>query len=166
MKIIRLLLILVGAGFLAWLTYNHFFPNEEKRIRKMLTNLASAASIPEKKNPLGAFSAISKVQDCFETNVEIKVESRFEGFKGNISGREELMEFVKLAWARYSNVKVEFLDITVTIDPSNDSATAMLTTKVTKTGERDFLFQEFEVKLLKHEGDWRIAQMTPMKVLH
>lgn len=166
MKIIRFILILVGAGFLAWLAYNHFFPNEEKRIRKMFDNLAAAASIPDKKTPLKAFSAISKVQDCFETNVEIKIESQFEGFKGSISGREELMELVKLAWARRNNIKVEFLDITVTVDPSGDSATAMLTAKVTQVGERDFLFQEFEVKLLKHEGDWRIVQITSMKVLH
>jgi hypothetical protein len=42
----------------------------------------------------------------------------------------------------------------------------MLTAKVVKPGERDFLFQEFRVQLKKKDNDWRVLRMEPVKVLH
>jgi hypothetical protein len=76
------------------------------------------------------------------------------------------MQGVQAAWGRYNNVKVEIFDVTVTLGSAEDTATAMLTAKVTHAGDKDFFFQQFRTQLKKKDGNWRIARMDPVKVFH
>jgi hypothetical protein len=165
-KILRLLIFILILGGAFWLGYTHFFPNDEKRILKMFDRLAQSASIPEKKSAVSTIMSLDQVQSCFEPDVEIRVESPIESLSTGISGRDELMQGIQAAWARYNSIKVEILDVTVTVDPSKETATSMLTAKVSRPGEKEFFFQEFRAKLKKKDGNWRIARMEPVKVFH
>jgi hypothetical protein len=50
----RVVAALLAAGLL-WLAYNHFFPNDEKLIRRTLARLATTASVPANPGSSGRF---------------------------------------------------------------------------------------------------------------
>ena len=53
------------------------------------------------------------------------------------------MDAAKAAWANGLSLKLEFLDIDVKLDPTRERATAELTARATRPGDRDFFVQEF-----------------------
>jgi hypothetical protein len=159
----RILGLALVCGLLL-LAYWHYFPNEEKRVRKTLARVAESASIPAQPTPAGAIIALSRLQDCFSRDVQVEVEIPIEG-RRTFTDREDLMQAAKAAWGTVKNVQIEFLDVNVTLDDTKENATAELTARVTHPGERDFFVQEFRLRLKKQDGDWRITRAESVKVL-
>ena len=70
---------------------------------------------------------------------------------------------------RTAAFKLSFQDITAVLDPSGTTATVHLTAEVVRrsitTGESSLDAHEFSLALRKVDGEWRIAQVTAVKVL-
>jgi hypothetical protein len=162
-KLRSLLVFLVIGGFLL-LVYNRMFPNNEKQIRKMLTGLATAASIPAKPGPVAALMALDRIQSSFTPGVKVSIESQ-GGYQHTFSDRSELMEVVKGAWANFRSIDVQFFDVNLVVGPSKETASAHLTLKVTQTGQRDFFFQELKMEFQKIENNWRISKVATVESL-
>lgn len=146
------------------MAYNHFFPNNEKQIRKMLDEMATAACIPAKPSPVGLVMAIDKIQSSFSPNIQVNIE--VAGVRRyTFSDREELMQIVKAAWANLREVNVQFLDVVIDLDASEEGAVANLTLKVTPAGQSDFFFQELKMTLAKIESNWRVTRVDSVQVL-
>ena len=82
-----------------------------------------------------------------------------------LRGREEVVQAAMLAMQRLAGLKLEFVDINVTLDAGGETAEASLTGKATIEGESDYQVQEFNFKLKKIEGIWLVYQVETVKTL-
>lgn len=159
----RILGFAIAALLLVWL-YSHFFPNEDKRVRRVLDGVAQSASIPAKVSPVTLGFNLDRLQGYLSRDVLVTVDVPIEG-RHTFSGREELMEAMKAAWGTVRGVKVEFLDTNITFDESRQNATAELTAQVTQAGQKEFWVQELKFQLAKLEDQWRITRIETVRAL-
>jgi hypothetical protein len=157
------LLLLAAAGCLL-LLYRHFFPNEEKRIRRMLGELAEVTSIPNRPTPTGNLAAVNRLRDFLATEVEVDVEVPGE-HRHSFVGRQEIVQAALAARANLQGLKVELFDVTVTLDPGRETATVNLTVRVTQGSDRDFLVEELKLRLKQEDRQWRLTKAETVRTL-
>ena len=158
------LVLVILAGWLGYLGYQKLFPNEEKRLRLLLADLAEAASFSGSEKPLTRLSNAANVANFFSANAEINVQVPGEG-SGSIKGRDEILRLAGVYRSTLNAVHVEFFDINVALDAEQQSAAAELTAKVTQSGQQDFGVQELKILLKKIDGDWRITHVDTVRTL-
>jgi hypothetical protein len=161
-RAVRLVLLglLIAAG--VWL-YTVFFPAPEKVIRKQLTRVARLASITPDQSLLSRGASIQELANCFDSQVEITLNSR--SGPEQITGRDGIIETAKLAHTTYKRLRIDFLDMNVTLAPDKQSATVNLTAKATSSEEMDFQVQEFKITLKKVNGEWLIIRIEAISTL-
>ena len=64
-----------------------------------------------------------------------------------------------------ADAQVEFLDVTVQLDPAKESASAHLTAKATISGEKDFYVQELKILLKQTNQGWAISRVETIRTL-
>lgn len=154
-------LIAIALGIWGWRT---FLQTPERAIRSRLNHLAEEASFGQKEGTLGKATSLFSLMDYFTTNVEVRVEARGFGTH-TFNGRDELMEYVKWMRIHFSSMKLDLLDINLTIDPDKTTAKANLTGKAQVSGERDPWIQEVDVYLKKVDGKWLIEKVETVRTL-
>jgi len=159
----RVIGALLAAGVL-WLAYTHFFPNDEKLIRRTLARLATTASVPANPTPLGNLRAANALQDFFTPEVEVEVDVPIEG-RHTFTGREELIQAAVAARNNYRGLTVEFLDVNVAVAAGHQEATAELTAKATQPGDAEIHVQEMKLQLRKKDDAWRIWRAESVRTL-
>jgi hypothetical protein len=155
------LLILLGLGWLGW---QHFFPNEEDRIRRMLDGVAETLSIPAKESVMGMGIAVDKLLGHVMPDVEVDVEVPGDG-RHTFSGREEVRDAVLAAHRNWSGLKVQFLDVNVALAPDKQTATVELTAKAAQEGAKELLVQEVKLQLRRQDRQWRVSRAETVKPL-
>ncbi len=100
----------------------------------------------------------------FGTNVEININLP-EGGQHGFLGRAEIMQSAAGMSSRLGSLKVVFLDVTVTIGPDKQSATADLTVQAQTDTDKDFLVQEMKITFQKIEADWLITRVETIRTL-
>lgn len=158
-KVVNLLLLaaLIAVGILMW---RHFFPNEEKRVRKMLSSLAEDISDSKKKSLITNAVAVDSIASYFTPDAEIDGDIPEFGHI-SISGRPEIVNAA--IGARALGARVEFGDIAIKIEPGKETATVELTVKVIVPGQREIEMQDARLSLKKYDGDWRIAKAETVR---
>ncbi len=158
---IVVIVALIAAGVWGW---RALFPSPEKVIRSRLKALAATASFePEEGTIPRAFKA-QKAAGYFTADAVVSLEPR--GYPAQLfNGRDELQEAALAGTRGLRGLKVEFLDINVTLGPDKQSAVANLTCKVTPVGERDFSVMELNCTLKKVNGAWLIHRVETVKTL-
>ncbi len=152
---------LIGLGVWGWFL---LFPGPEKVIRSRLHILAQTVSFEPKDGAIARGYSVQKAAGFFTTEAEITVDGR--GLEPlHFSGRDEIQQ--ALLWPARSlrGLKVEFLDINVTLNPDQQTAKANLTGKWTLAGDREFNVQEFDFLLRKVDGVWLIYRVENVKTL-
>ena len=162
-KSLRLLgaLALIMIGVWCWLI---FFPSPEKAIRSRLNNLANTVSFEPKDGTIARGYSVQKAAGFFTLDVEAQADIR--GMQPlHFSGRDEIQQ--ALLWGANSlrGLKVEFLDINVTVEPDKQTAKANLTARWAISGNRDFDVLEFNFLLKKVDGKWLIYRVEMVKTL-
>ena len=153
--------VLVVAGFWVWRT---FFPGPEEAIRKQLTGLAQAASFSGNEAPLARLANAQKMAGFFTTDVEVTVDIPGRS-QQTFSGREEVMQAAVAARSTVSGLRVDFLDMIITVLPDGQSALVNLTARAKVPTEKDFYVQELKLSLKKVQGDWLIFRVETVKTL-
>ena len=152
---------LIGLGLWGWLI---LFPSPEKVIRSRLNQLAGVLSFEPKDGIIVRGYHVEKAARFFTADVEVSVDVR--GIEPMIfSGRDEIQQRALGGARLLRGLKVEFLDINVTLGPDKQTASANLTAKWTISGEREFNVQEFNFKLRKVNGEWLIHRGETVKTL-
>ncbi len=164
MSVLRRSVVVVVLLGLSWLAYRHFFPSDDARIRQLLHGLAATVTVPAKPTPVGTLLALDKLKACFWPEARVLVDDPFQG-RHTFNDRDELVQAAAAAWPNLQGMKVEFLDINVTLDPGRTNATAELTAKAQRPGDHSLYVQEFRVRLRKQEKDWRIAGVETIRPL-
>jgi hypothetical protein len=162
-KPIRLILAAALVGLAIW-GWRVWFSSPQNAIRSRLLNLARTVSVEPGEGAIPRGLKAQSLGDYFTADVVINLEVRGVDTR-ELQGRDELMQAVMGAMQHVRGLKVEFLDINVTLDAGNQSAMANLTGKATVEGEGDFQVQEFNFKLKKVDRTWLIYRIDTVKTL-
>jgi hypothetical protein len=162
-KLVRFVTVaaLIGAVFWVWTV---LFPSPQKVIRSRLLKLAATASFEPKDGELPRAFQSQKLTEFFTPDAMVTVDIRGFGQR-SLNGREELQQAALAYMHTLRGLKVELLDINVTLDPDKQTAVANLTGKAMVTGESDFYVQELNFKLKKVDGKWLIYKVETVKTL-
>lgn len=160
---LALLVLVAGLGVFLW---SHFFPNEEKRVRKCLEGLQEAVSFEAGGSLAGTAADSERLRSLLAPDVEVEVEMPGGGREA-MSGRAEIVQAAMGARQYLRGLKVELLDVAVQVEPGKDRAACSLTAKATQPGDRDYVVQEMRLELVKQDGQWRLrkaAAIRPLKL--
>lgn len=162
-KYLRILgaLVVIGVAFWAW---REFFPGPETAIRRRISALAKIASFPPHQGNLMRIADTERLSGFFTPDVVITADVPGHG-QHSIESRQELLQAVMSIRSRLDGLKVEFLDVNVTLGPDKQTATVDLTGKATIPGQSDFSVQELNFSLKKVEGKWVIYKVETVKTL-
>jgi len=152
---------LIGLGVWAWFI---LFPSPQKVIRSRLTTLAKTVSFEPGDGAVSRGYSAQKAAGFFTTDIEISVEMRGHS-PLHFDGRDEVQQALLAAGRMWRGLKIEFLDINVTLGPDKQTATANLTGKATVVGDREFEVMEFNFYLRKVDGQWLIHRVESVKTL-
>ena len=162
MKItLRLVLLAALITMGVWL-WTVVFPSPEEIVRKRLVQVAAEASFNSGENPLIIAARAEHLASRFSTNVEVSLNA--PGFeRQEFSGRAEITQAAAGARMHSSSLKVEFLDVSVTVASDKLSAVADVAVKVQAAGEKDFNVQELKFTFQKIGGDWLITRVETVR---
>lgn len=164
MKIVwRLILLGMIVAAAAWL-WTVFFPDPQKVIRKQLATMAREACVNPNQSPLATVANAHRLAEYFSTNVVVRLEVPGGG-EHTFSSREEIMHAAAAALASVNGLKVQFLDVTVTLGPDRLSAVAELTLKAELAGDPELNVQEMKFTLQKFGGHWLIIRVETVRTL-
>ena len=164
MKIVfRLVLLAAAAAVCVWL-WAVLFPGPEKIIRQRLESAAAEASFKAGENPLITAKRAENLASRFGTNVEININLPTYG-EHDFAGRDDIMRAAAGMRSRVASLKVELLDVSVTLGQDKQTATANLTVKAQSPSDRNFLVQEMKITFQKIEGDWLITRVETVRTL-
>jgi hypothetical protein len=161
MKILfRLVLLaaLVAAGVWLWTV---FFPGPEKIIRQRLAEIARLATFQRDENPLAALGSAQKLAGFCSADLHVKLAPPLNA-EHTFESREEIMHSVLAAHAAFGGaLKIEFVDVLVTLAPDKQSAVADLTARIQSSG--DLNVQEIKFTLKKMDGQWFVTHVETVQ---
>jgi hypothetical protein len=162
-KPVRLILAAALVGLAIW-GWRVWFPSPQNLIRARLLDLARTASFEPGEGIIPRGLKAQRIGEYFTPDVAIGLDVR--GLDPHVlQGRDEVMQAVLGAMQRLRGLKLEFVDINVTLDPGKQTAVANLTGKATIPDERDLQVQEFDFKLRKVDRTWLIYRIDTVKTL-
>jgi hypothetical protein len=156
-----LLAAIVTAGVWLWTV---FFPAPEKIIRRNLSEIARDASFEGNQNPLAGMAAVQKLAAFFSTNVIVNLDMPGREPR-TFAGRDEIVQAAAAARGSLNGLKIEFLDVNVTVAPDKQSAVTDLTARAQAAGDRDFNVQEMKFTFQKTGGQWLITRVETVRTL-
>ena len=151
----------IALGFWLWTLV---FPGPEKIIRKRLTKVAALLSYDSKEGQIARLANVNQLAGFFSSDVTVIVDTPARS-RHEISGRDELTQAAMGARMALSGLRVEFLDLNVTLSPDNSEATVALTGEARVSGDRDLFVQELKFVLRKIDGDWLIVRIETVRTL-
>ena len=134
-----------------------YWPSDERSIRRHLSNLAEALSIPSTDSAEERLTRFAVLREYFSPEVRIRLEDR------EIASRETLIAELSQWRPPPGGLAVEFVDITVAVAEDRGSARVTLSAKASTTdatGKSTVDERAADVLMLKRDGDWVISSAT------
>jgi hypothetical protein len=166
----RLLLagLVLAAGLAAALALTWASPQEReiRAIQKRLQAFAADLSFSGGGRPFERLAYPTRLGEYFGDLVEFQIALGPWNSRGPVTQtRAELQEGATAYRATAKGLKVDFLDIAVTLEPAMTRATAHLTSTVHFVGDSDYWVQEFRLALSKDSGTWRIQSLATVRTM-
>ncbi len=161
--ILRLALaaLLVLGGLWGW---HSLFPGPEQAIKKRLAQLAETASTTGDEGLIPKAARVQKLTTFFTQDVQISIDMPGQ-FSAEISGTDDLTRVAAAARSMGKPVKIELLDVSVTLGPDRNSAEARMTGAATIPGDKAPQVQELQAELRKMNGEWLIYRAQTVRTL-
>jgi hypothetical protein len=156
-----LLIVLAAAGVWLWTV---FTPSPEKIVRQRLTELARTATVAADDNPLTRAAKARSLVSFFSPDAQVAFDSPAYGQR-ILSGRNEITEAAAAALGSIRSLKVEFLDLTVSLGDEAQTADVELTVKAHTVDSKEFNVQEMHFVLKNYDGTWLITRAETVKTL-
>ena len=148
--------VLIFAAMTAGLIYR-YWPSEERSIRRHLSNLAEAISIPSTDSEVARITRFAALREYFAPDVRIGLDGQ------EIVSRETLIGQLSQWKPPPGGVVVEFVDVKVAL-AAGDTALVNLTAKASTTnpttGESTLDQRNADLAMVKLAGDWVISSAT------
>lgn len=156
------LTILVGvAVVIAW----HYWPSDERAIRKQLARIETLGSKEVAEKPLDSLLRARQLAELFTDPCTLQVET------GDFSGqypRKRIQERIALARGFYTRATVSLHDLAIDIpETTPPTATVRCTLRVKGDGTSQQVadVQEVRAEMRKLKGEWLFAAVTLVEVL-
>jgi SnoaL-like domain len=153
-------IVLLGI-MIAGLAYR-YWPSDEREIRRHLSNLAEALSVPGAETDVARMTRVAAMREYFAPDVRMRVGSE------QIVSRDALMAAIARLSPPPGGVAVEFTDVTVALAQDHASADVTLTAKIASTdrqsGEKTLDVQGAAVQMRDADGDWVITSVEPREI--
>jgi hypothetical protein len=157
---IALLAVVVAAGVWLWTV---FFPSAEKIIRRQLAEIAGDASFNSNESPLIGIAHARKLAGFFSPDVTVKLDAPLN-LQRVFESRDDIAQVALAARSLLGGgLKVEFLDVNVTVAKDKQTAVADLTARVKTGGSPDVIVQEVKFRLQKTDGQWLITRVETIR---
>ncbi len=154
---------LLAAAFLGWKLADPE-ARESRRIQKRLSALAREISFPENESAVRKLTYADRVGAYFADPTDFSIALGPRSIEG-IHSRAQLEEGCRGIRAVSRGLEVSFLDITPTLQPDRQRATAHLTSKIYFKGDPDYWIQEFRLHLAHSEHQWRITRIETVRTM-
>jgi uncharacterized protein (TIGR02246 family) len=152
LRMIGIAVVVATAAMFAW---RSVFPSDERQIRRQLTRVAD--EVNEQREGLSVVAQAADVASAFADDVVIDL-----GQGTPIRGRDTLMGIVARLQPRARRYEMRIRDMDVRVD---DPASATVDLSATTSGENGLDAREFKLQMVKRDGRWLIARVTPVQVL-
>jgi hypothetical protein len=153
--VVLLGIMLAGVAYRYW-------PSDEREIRRHLSNLAEALSVPGAETEVVHMTRMAAMREYFAPDVRIRVGAE------EIVSRDALIAVIGRLPTPPGGVAVEFVDVTVALAEDHSSADVTLTAKVfstdRQTGEKTLDVQGAAVTMREADGDWVITTVEPREI--
>lgn len=164
MKRVSLILLVLAVAALGFFGYRFLFPSDERKIQKLLTGLAQAASFQPNQGNLARLAKASAVSDFFASDAHISLPG-INPQVASINGRDEVMQLMATAQTVLQKAEVNFYDILVTVEPGKQKALVHFVALAKINQETDPMVQELKGGLVKKEGRWIIQELKGIQPL-
>jgi hypothetical protein len=147
---------IIFAAMIAGIIYR-YWPSDERSIRRHLSNLAEALSIPTTDSHEERITRFAVLQEYFAPEVAIHLDNRA------IVSRDALLAELGAWTPPPGGLAVEFVDIIVTVAADDASAAVNLTAKASTTnptGGSTLNQRAADVTMVKRDNDWVISTAT------
>ena len=153
-----LLAVVVAAGVWLWTV---LFPGPENVIRHRLAEIARLASFNANENPLAALGGAQKLAGFCSPTLQVKLAAP-TNVEHTFESREEIAQSDLAARAAFGGtLRVEFVDVVVTLAPDQQSAVADLTARMQSSS--DLNVQEIKFTLKKIDGQWLVTRAETIR---
>lgn len=146
------------AVIMAAALYYAFWPSEERVIRARLVDIATILTVPANESSIARVARVSHLRDYLTPDFSVRY--------GNLepASRDAVLAAVAQFGQSPDGVKVEFVDVQVTIDPQVATrAHAYFTAKV--SGRDTVDAREADVTLAKTDGAWLVTNAETKETL-
>ncbi|MDC0357294.1 hypothetical protein OAO01_00630 [Oligoflexia bacterium] len=143
-----------------------FFPNEEDVVRSRLSDLAKLASINAEEHPFERLGAARKIGRYFIETVSFQLKAEEYEIEA-VRNRDALVDKIVAIRSMVHDLKVKFVDMTVTVDGINATAHFTVTAEGTHPNRQEPFFDAAEVKLdlEKDGGTWLITKVQNVEAV-
>ena len=148
--------IVVAALAAAWLAWGR--TTDEDRVRRVIEGMARDASFTGNEGNIARVAKVESLVSAFTQDAELHVDQVLP-VEASISGREAIQGMLMAGVPHVRSIRVQVHDVQVTLE-NQDHARAVLTASASAGGGKgDFNAQEFEFRLVRHEGRWRVRRV-------
>ena len=163
----KIILIAVGIAFI--LAAGSIFlssKRDESQIRKNLRSLQELLEKTSGESLIAGFRKAGKVGTFFVDDCRVTVGSPVP----DIYGRSELTAVVQQTRKPAREIRVRFLDISVSVSSDRTNASVLMTAAATvyEAGSlrREIEAREVELNWVKANGSWKIKEVRTIETLH
>ena len=153
----RLLPWLLGLALIGgWLVWGR--TTEEDRVRRVIQGMARDASFTGSEGNIARLAKVESLAAAFTPDAELHVD-QVVPIESAVTGRDVIKGMLLASLPAIRAVRVEVHDVQVTLE-SDDAARAVLTASARAGGGKgEFNAQEFEFRLARVEGQWRVRRI-------
>lgn len=156
-----ILLGLLGTG--GYFGYLWLFPSEESQIRQRMEDLSATVSLDAQAGNIRRGLMMESFPRFFTRDCEIKV--YYKGSTRSLSGRSDMANSARYLAGLQGGIKVEFHDLSVTVDAEKKTAQGALTMTMMQLDTQTLTAEKFQIKLVKEDGMWLVDQADRVESL-
>jgi hypothetical protein len=146
----------IFSAMLAGVIYR-YWPSDERSIRRHLSNLAEALSIPSTDSDEEHITRFAVLREYFSPDVSVRLDDR------EIVTRDAIIAVLSQWRPPPGGLAVEFVDIKIVFSDESPTAAVTLTAKASTTdprGQSTVDERAADVTMVKVDNDWVISTVT------
>lgn len=152
--------VLIAAAAGGWIWWN----SPERQVRRMLAEVAESLSYETPQTPLAAAAGAARLQPLLAEEVVVDAGRPF----APLNGRESVLGAAVRVRAAVSAMRVEFVDVEITLADGGAAATVNSTVTATLTdpaGQQTTDAREVIMDLAAVDGRWTIRRIQAVRVV-
>jgi hypothetical protein len=164
MKLVVRLMWAAVLGALFFWSWNFFFPAPQKVIENHLKKLARLASFSATDGNIKRLADTERLGSLLAEKIHVVLDA--PGLRGEtFDNREELLQAGLAARAQAKDLRTQFTDIGIRVNPDKKSAEAFLTVLAKIAGEPDLIIEPLKFTFQNTNDDWLITGIETVKSL-